>query len=224
MNKLYATAVAVLLAVSVTGALAAQPSKKPHAAAQSTKASGPAGYGALRLGMSRTDVEALQASDGIYLTDALTVAAPNEKFPLRDGEEAFDAHVMTPVGTDATGAHLTFTNGKLTSLTIDLDSFQSQEVSKQLAGKYGTGTADDDMQEEECRYGNGTNFKISYGIQSIVWRQRVSSTREIATTLSNLRIEMCPASLRSPKIGPIERRWVNLKIVDPQDEAKKNLF
>ncbi|MFM0378440.1 hypothetical protein PQQ72_15640 [Paraburkholderia strydomiana] len=58
----------------------------------------------------------------------------------------------------------------MTTLTIDLDDFQSKEVSKQLSGKYGAGTADDHMQEEQCRCGNGTNFKISYGIQSMVWR------------------------------------------------------
>jgi hypothetical protein len=221
--------VAATLAVSCGYAQTHAKPAKTHQQASSTpataapKATGPTGFGAIRLGMTQSAIEALQASDGTYLAgplepDTSTVTLPPDAVKVK-GE------LVTPLGSEPGKVSLTFTSGLLTAMSVTLAEGQFAQAKSQLIEKYGEGKLDDDRKDEQCLYGNGSNFKVNSGAVAHRWVQSMSANDQIKGAAIEYTIDMCPPSLRSPYVGPTTVRFIVLSLAHPDSNAKAaNLF
>ncbi|WP_175161735.1 hypothetical protein [Paraburkholderia fynbosensis] len=221
-------AIAALLVAA--GAHADNHKKKDHAAQMTPAASapvaaaptGPVGFGALKLGMTRESVEALSANDGFYLTESLKPEA--SRFPPPNGGERFKALALTPLGPNPEKVSLTFTEGVLTAFSVTLDDATFEQARQQLVAKYGPGQQTDDRKDEQCIYRNGANFKINWGSVASRWVQDISPTEQVKSSATEFTVDMCPPSLDGPRLGASTTRFIVMEKVHVDATPKANVF
>lgn len=197
-----------------------KPETKPY------KPTGPTGLGLLKIGMTKTQVEALQASDGIYLTNAMTPYV-NERYTPVDGVDKFNTYLQTPLSTTAFKSVLTFEAGKLSSIYINFDDANNvlEQVTSQISEKYGAGVINSDRKEEQCIYKNGANFKITKGTITTMWTESLSQNERIETITNDWLFDMCPSNLRYGSVGASKMTSITIqkRTVSPADKSK-NIF
>lgn len=209
--KLNKIILAAIISIVATSAIAAEPkstkakANKPAAAVAvaekvAPKATGPVSFGAIKLGMTKAQIEALTAQDSFYLQSPMTLYVyPKNSTPI-EGVDKFDGALITPYRTSTVPSVFTFKNDALTSFYIDLEKEESlaDELQKMVEKKYGQPKIDDSMKEEQCLYKNGSNFKIKSGLTMTTWTQELAdSTDVITTSFTDMRVAMCPSSLRN---------------------------
>jgi len=204
--KLNKIILATIISIVVTSAIAADPkstkakANKPAVAEKvAPKATGPVSFGAIKLGMTKAQVEALTAQDGFYLQSPMTTYVyPKSSTPV-EGVDKFDGALITPYRPSSVPSVFTFKNDSLTVFSINLEKDESlaEELKKMVEKKYGQPKIDDTMKEEQCLYKNGSNFKIKSGLTMSTWTQELNdSTAEVITTsFTDMRIAICPSSL-----------------------------
>ncbi|MGE0358432.1 MAG: hypothetical protein AB7P08_16120 [Burkholderiales bacterium] len=188
-------------------------------------ADGPTGYGPLKLGIAKEAVEALQAADGVFLSSPMKPYVYRAGTP-KPGEDKFDAMVMTPIAPTALESTLTFKGGVLTGFSFTFaDEGQFARAKSQLVEKFGAGTVDDKMKEEQCIYKGGANFKKKSGSHTTIWSQQ-SGSDVIDTKLWQFTIDHCPGNLRYAT--PAAHIWMLMINTKDQEAEKarrsKNLF
>lgn len=201
LNKILLAALFTVLATS-THAAEQKTSKakavKPAAAA-SVKATAPVAFGAVKLGMTKAQVEALTEKDSFYLAMPLTPYVYSKGSTPVEGDDKFDGNLVTPYNAEPIPLTLTFKNDLLTSINIDLDKQEklADNLESMVEKKYGPPNIHDEMKEEQCIYKNGANFKIKSGFLIKSWTQDVGdATGEvITTTFTDMRLASCPSSL-----------------------------
>ncbi|HDR9184579.1 TPA: hypothetical protein QDB06_005207 [Burkholderia vietnamiensis] len=221
-------AIAAALAISNVHAQTQSKNKKAHQPTNITKAApsatptGPSGFGAIKIGMTRESLERLKAADGVYLVGPLV---PHESSaPNRDKNESlYTAMIATPFDREPREASFTFSAGALTGFSIKLDDAAFAQAKSQLADKYGAGKPDNDQHEEQCVYGNGAAFKVTWGTVATVWNQRISDTERISSSASELTLDACPPRLDMPHIGAMISNYLSIRLVKA-DPSKPNLF
>lgn len=229
MKKLCVTVVAMLIINS--GFSQEQPKKKDTRAARvvqqqapaARKATGPLGYGPIRLGMTKPALEALQATDNIYVSSSLT--AYTSKDPQPEGSESYKGLLMTPLRDQPFDASFIFTAGQLSTVLVKLDEQALADVTKQISERYGAGKTEDTRKEQQCIYGNGANFKITDGELSTTWSTPVSSTGNVETELLDAIVDSCPSNLRYGSTGSFRYHSLYIHTVSVAESKKKgNLF
>lgn len=207
-----------------------QPKKQLQAnvkpAPSAPKATGPSGFGAITLGMTKAEVEALQSTDGVYLSSKMIPYVRKNVQP-KEGVDQFDALIVTPLSTAPLKTALTFSEGKLTELYMGIDEPSNllDHIKAQITEKYGDGKVKDDRKEEQCIYKNGANFKLTTGLIGVEWEQNLSAGERVLTRLSDYKIDMCPSNLSNGSIGAISSRGLTiLKINNKTTPSPKNLF
>ena len=193
----------------------------------SVYAKGPTGLGSLQIGMSKSAIENLQATNGVHLTSAMTPFDYKNTPPSRPDEEIFDTFISTPLDSKPLKAALTFKNSILISinLTINPSTNTLETVKNQIKEKYGTGKIDDSRKEEQCIYKNGANFKIMSGSIYTTWIEELSQTEQIKTTLIDVSIETCPSNLRAGGTDPIKiQSLIFRKVKNIAEDQSRNIF
>ena len=192
----------------------------------SVYAKGPTGLGSLQIGMSKSAIENLQATNGVHLTSAMTPFDYKNTTPIPD-EEIFNTFISTPLDSKPLKAALTFKNSILISinLTINPSTNILETVKNQIKEKYGTGKTDDSRREEQCIYNNGANFKIMSGSIYTTWIEELSQTEQIKTTLIDVSIETCPSNLRTDRTDPIKiQSLIFRKVKNIAEDQSRNIF
>lgn len=190
------------------------------------KATGPSGFGAITLGMTKAEVEALQATDGVFSISKMIPYVRKTVQP-EEGVGKFDASIVTPLSTTPLKTVLTFSEGKLTELYMEIDEPSNllDRMKAQITEKYGVGKVKDEREEEQCIYKNGANFKITTGLIGIEWEQTLSAGERVLTRLSDYKIDGCPSNLSYTNIGAISSRGLTIrKINNKTNPSSKNLF
>ena len=182
---------------------------------------GPVGFGALKMGMTKEAIEALQPTEDLYLTAPMT-PYHSKFYTPKDGIDKFDATLIAPFSAKSLKAVLTFQSGGLTEATIFLDesSGMLNRIKGQIAEKYGPGKIEDNRKDEQCIYKNGSNFKISSGTINTKWVAELTATERIETNLGDLSLEHCPSSLRDVRTGPIVVHGLTMQRFDSKSEVK----
>ncbi|VVE47364.1 hypothetical protein PCO31111_04511 [Pandoraea communis] len=221
--------ISVLVVVAQSGAFASdgggtranRPTKDSNPAGM--KASGPAGYGPLKLGMTRSAVESLPIDAEISLADSLVVYHPKEPEPA--GAVTYRAKLGTQMRLAPYDLTLTFKNDRLTSITIDLDEAGFDLVSEQISRKYGAGKQVNNRKDEQCIYRNGSNFTINSGPIYTKWSERTSSGEMYQTSLLDLVVNTCPSDLRYAVVAPIKLKWLKISVEPaPSKQSPNNPF
>ena len=178
-------------------------------------AKGPVGIGQLEIGMPRAAVEGLSVDDGVHLSSPLT-PYQNKYYEPRPGEDRFDAMLMTPFSKEPLKSVLTFSDGNLKSIYIDLgDSSRIVDQVKELiTAKYGEPKIENSMKEDQCIYKGGANFKVSSGSIRNLWSQDRANAEPISTSLSDTIIDTCPSNLRYA-MGAIKSRSLTIGVAQP---------
>lgn len=192
----------------------------------SVYAKGPTGLGSLQIGMSKSAIENLQATNGVHLTSAMTPFDYKNTTPIPD-EEIFNTFISTPLDSKPLKAALTFKNSILISinLTINPSTNILETVKNQIKEKYGTGKTDDSRREEQCIYNNGANFKIMSGSIYTTWIEELPQTEQIKTTLMDVSIETCPSNLRAGGTDPIKiQSLIFRKVKNIAEDQSRNIF
>jgi hypothetical protein len=199
---------------------------KEQSAISIPKAKGPTSFGAVKIGMAKEAIEALQVSDGVYLAAPMTTYASKYDTP-REGSGMFNASLSTPLSSKPMRAVLGFKADRLTYLHFDFSESITdfQRVAAQISEKYGPGIIDDNRKEEQCIYKNGANFKITSGKVLSTWSENISNSERIETQISDVSIEICPSNLRNESVGGIQMRTITIqKLTNTSNEKPKNLF
>jgi hypothetical protein len=192
------------------------------ASVQEVKPTGPAGFGPVKIDMSKDELEALTASDGVYLSGALTPKEEKYGKPP-EGTVRFEGQMMIPLSSSPVKASFTFQDNKLRYFSMELHEIIFDFAQKQIAEKYGTGEVKDEQKEEQCIYKNGSNFKLINGTKEVIWHQAISSTDQITTSATDMQIARCPSSLRDPMFS-VKTKWISFERGPIKTENKKNLF
>lgn len=164
------------------------------------KGAGPVGYGPLKIGMTKVALEAMQESDGVYLKNYLSPYEDSDA-KLKEGEEKFKGVLVTNLGASPIPTTFTFEKGQLTTLDMELDEFTYRRVKAQITEKYCSGKVEEHRQEEQCVYRNGANFKVNSWFVFTKWNQKMDAAQEIATSLGEVVVDMCPTNLRYGTVG-----------------------
>lgn len=197
--------------------------ERSKTAAPIHKATGPTGFGPIKIGMTKEAIEALQEPDGIYLAGLLTPA--ESKTPLPDGVTQYKSSVRTPLDTVPIDVSFRFADGKLISANFTISESAADVMRKQIGEKYGQGKIDDSRKEEQCVYRNGSNFKVTSGIVSEKWFEPVSTTEQVQTMVYLSVIDVCPSNLRYGSTGAFKFQSLSISkepITSPEKSA--NLF
>ncbi|CUA99334.1 hypothetical protein [Comamonas thiooxydans] len=189
------------------------------------KETGPVGFGPLKIGMTKSAVEALTSGD-VYL------ASPLELAPVKNAEpdptkERYSSTLMTPVSTTPVKISLTFVNGALSFLSMSATEQNSviTKLSSQVQEKYGEGSFSDNTRDEQCLYRNGANFTIKNGDAARMWSQQGSGGTTIQTTFRRALMDMCPSNLRYDGITKMTLEMLSIEeLQQAKQPAAKNLF
>lgn len=156
-------------------------------------AKGPTGIGSLQLGLTPAQVEALP-KDGVYLASPLgPYKSPgNKPVELKAGEERFSTTVQTPWSADPLDATLTFIDGKLTSLYIDLKDSEAmaEKVAQQIEEKFGPRKVYDSRTSERCPSYGGGSQEVSSGSNYATWNE-VQGEKEVRTRVGTYVLDGC---------------------------------
>lgn len=193
---------------------------------KSHKPTGPSGLGPLKIGMSKSQVEALSAADGIYLTSSMTPYVSQSYVPV-EGVDIFRTYMQTPLASTAFDTYLTFEAGKLSVINFGLDDAGTvlEKINSQISEKYGAGVVKSDKKEELCIYKNGANFKITTGETKTTWTEQSSKNQRIETITSDSIYNRCHDYLGHNGNGT--RRIITFtikKYSKPTSEKQKALF
>jgi hypothetical protein len=186
------------------------------------KPTGPVGFGPIKFDMSKEELEALPADDGVYLAAPLTIQ-DTKNFKPKEGTVWYDGQLKIPQAPSPVKSTFVFENGKMTFFTMELHEITWDFMQKQIAEKYGVGEVQDNQKEEQCIYKNGSNFKLVNGIKSVKWRQVTSPTEQITTSASDMQIAMCPSSLRDPMFSS-KTKSISFSREPIKRENNKSLF
>jgi hypothetical protein len=186
------------------------------------KPTGPVGYGPIKFDMSKEELEALPAGDGVYLAAQLTVQN-TKNFKPEEGSIWYDGQLKIPLSPSPLKSTFVFKNGKLTYFSMELHEITWEFMQKQIAEKYGAGEVKDDQKEEQCIYKNGSNFKLVNGTKSVTWRQVTSPTEQITTSATDMQFAMCPSSLRD-SLFSTKKKWISFSLDPIKRENNKSLF
>ncbi|GAA5181228.1 hypothetical protein GCM10025771_27680 [Niveibacterium umoris] len=198
MREILLMALAACYAVSISAAepkpkkaLSATKVEQPKAVARTP--TGPVGFGALKIGMTKDAVEALNEADGIYLAGPLVPDVSKEGLP--ENKAKFKTSVASPLNAKPMEASLTFENGKLSRLSLTVDD-RKERVKALISEKYGAGKVQDTREEKQCAYRNGAVLKATSGYIKTTWVEPISETEQVEAGLSELTMETCPGSLK----------------------------
>lgn len=193
-----------------------------EAPAEEAKATGPNGFGPVKIDMSKDALEALTPNDGVYLSSAL---APKEKRgdAQPDGTVSYTGKMTTPLSPTPIDTEFTFHDGKLSFFSMDLRETAFDFAQKQIADKYGAGEVKGDLKEKQCIYENGSNFKVLDGLKIATWRHAISTTEQIVTSATDMQMASCPSSLDDP-LNSMKKKWVSFERAPIKSENKENLF
>ena len=189
-------------------------------------ADGPIGFGGLKLGMTKAQVEALPDSEPVRVALPMTPVQHKKTAPVAN-VDIFDAQLVTPLDSSPIKATLTFKEGRLTNISAELSNSSNvlERLSKQISDKYGQGDIEDNRKEKQCTYGNGATFKIKSGSVHTIWTSSPIEGGSAVTALRHLHIEQCPAELGTGALPSIQIRTMSITLTDPLKANKnKNLF
>lgn len=188
-------------------------------------AGGPTGIGDLQIGSSKAQVEALPASGGVHLVAPLTPHIYKYVEPT-PGESHFKTRITTPWSRNPLEATLTFSNDILINIYVALDDSRSMldQVKNQISEKYGDPNIDDKMEEKQCLYKNGANFKIKSGTITQSWIQSKKDGKPIESKISEGILDTCPTNLRHDSIGAIKVNSLSIGFQKAAPSSSSNPF
>jgi hypothetical protein len=185
-------------------------------------AGGPSGIGELKLGMTQSQIESLKGP--VQLTSSLTKWEPAkpEDYTPAPGEQKLEGMINNPV-TQNSKVTLTFTNGRLSSISLALDDESDLNTARNLiTSKYGAPQIDNRQKDEQCIYRNGNSFTLKNGIASYKWIQSHGGGI-ITTNIFEILINVCPSNLRYGSTGGIAVRSLSIGY-SPKPAKESNPF
>lgn len=207
---------ALVSSVSVqSGPLVTEGKSKPAASSGSTKgtASYPSGFGALKLGMTREQVESIPAGGDIYFTVPLAEQATKPT----EGVQKLKSLLQSPLKPEPSPISLKFEGGVLTYFSIDLTETTVKTAEAQLTAKYGPPTVQGDAEPEQCIFRNGNNFKMPQSIRNAVWAGKAADGQLVRISAISVRRAICPTDYFMAFDLTFERPG-------PSELPKKNVF
>lgn len=180
-------------------------------------AKGPDGFGELRLGMTKGQIEAIGSESTVHLSAPLTLFKPDSKYyrPVA-GVDLFNTKIQSSLDEKPLDATLRFTEGKLSRILIAFadDSSALKIAMEMISSKYGPPQEVNRMTEKLCINRNGTNFKIDSGEITYSWVSSAEGPSSVETKLIKKNLGICPGL----GIGLKDTKFEHLVIM-PADEA-----
>jgi len=191
----------------------------------SATAGGPIGIGELQIGSTKEQVESLPASGGVHLVTPLAPYVYKHVEPT-PGENHFKTTITTPWSRNPLEATLTFSNDILINIYVALDDSASMldQVRSQISAKYGDPNVDDKMEDKQCLYRNGANFKIKSGTIRYSWLQPMSDGEIIESKVSEGILDTCPTNLRYGSTGAIKVNSLSIGLQKEKAPSASNPF
>ncbi|NLQ05070.1 hypothetical protein [Cylindrospermopsis raciborskii] len=183
---------------------------------------GPIGIGELKLGMTQEQVQALKGS--VELSSELSQWKPSESqnYTPEPGKKILKGMLNNPV-TGKSEVTLTFTNDRLSSLSLVLDNESEMAAAKNMiSSKYGSPKTDNRQRDEQCIYRNGNSFTLKNGTLFYQWEQNHGGG-VVSTTISEILINTCPYNLRYGTTDGLVFRTLSIKY-GPKKPDVNNLF
>ncbi|KAF1022146.1 MAG: hypothetical protein GAK30_01291 [Paracidovorax wautersii] len=163
--------------------------------AYQANAAGPVGFGPIKVGMSKEELQMLTTVDSVYLNAPLE-PNPSKYSESIPGVERLKAFITTDISPKPLAATFIFSANSLKFFKIYLDNeYLLDHVKEKITEKYGAPQIIDKRKEEQCIYKNDSNFKIQSGSLDYRWSEKSNDT--IVTTVETYVLDMCPTSLRT---------------------------
>lgn len=176
---------------------------------ETAHAAGPLGIGGLKLGLTRPQVEALKGPVELASPLAEWKPAKPEDYKPAPGELKLEGMLNNPV-TGNSKTTLTFNNGRLSYISLDLDDEADLNAAKNLiGGKYGPPKVDNRQKDEQCIYRNGNSFMLKNGMITYKWSQSHGGG-VVTTSIWEMLVNICPSNLRYGTTGGISVRLLSI--------------
>mgnify|MGYP000025132275 CR=1 FL=1 len=217
----------IVLSISFMPAFADAPKQKTKTVEKPLAKSGPDGVGAIKIGMTKEQVEMLNASDETYLTFQMTPCT-RTACHQKTGVDKFDTWVKTPLNEASISTVLGFSGGVLSSIDMDFEKIESAYHSAvaQITQKYGKNIVLENKDEEMCLYKNGANFKVPNESSMLSWERDVSESNKILTIAYSVTRGMCPSNLRYGDVERYRHRSISIEATtkEPNKAPSKPAF
>ena len=190
------------------------------------QAKSPTGVGELQLGMAQSAVEALNSASSTYPVTPLTPYVYKDGSKPKPGEESYDVKLHLPFSQEPLKGVLTFKSGKLIGIYVNLSATISylDVVKSEIASKYGRPKVDDSMQERQCVYRNGANFKLPHGSTSYTWSGTMENGEHVEVIATRFTISMCPFDLRYGGAEPTNVDSLTISLIHTESTSTSNPF
>lgn len=163
-------------------------------------ADGPIGFGAIKLGMTKIEIENLPESEPVRTLPGSTVPYVSKYTAPAEGIEKFSTLLRQPFNNDYLETILDFREGKLVNIHVSVkkeSEYILEKISEQISEKYGKAETKDTRKEEQCIYKNGSNFKIVDGGVTHFWfDDKKLPGKLVETRITNTIFQSCPSNLR----------------------------
>lgn len=200
MKKLLALLAACVFSCA---ALSAEPVKDNALPKMQTKPietntpTGPMGILGLKIGITKDAVEALTATDEVFLAEQLVEKAKSPRHGTM-----YMGKLKTPLYADSLPISMVFDGeDTLTIFRLDLPEDITDGVEKQLIAKYGAPKVEEKNEEEQCIYKNGANFKLQKKERKATWITLWKDSVHVETTIMSLVTPSCPGNLRYENVS-----------------------
>lgn len=183
------------------------------ATASTAFAAGPTGFGSIKLGMTKTEVEALSSKDKFHLATSLSVMKQSGKSEV----QYFNATITGPDIRQPIQTALGFSNNKLTHLlmTFPEHSWLYSKLRNQTTKKYGAPYYLGLIDDRQCELENGQKYVVGTGIHSELWRADLpdSPTKIIQTSFADGDFTGCTQSSLE-KRRSLKTLSIDMSIID----------
>ena len=182
----------------------------------------PTGFGPLQLGMTKQAVEALPSQGDAFLTAPLVEKENSSK----GMHPRFVSRLQSPLSEEPAEVTLSFGDGKLFFITIELEQHSLRAAEDQLTAKYGPPIVAEKTEFKKCVYQDGTSRMFDETRRDATWKGLAEDGR-LVTVTSISRIDgLClthPADEASSYFKAF-MLVIGKDIPDSPEPPKKNLF
>ena len=182
----------------------------------------PTGFGPLQLGMTKQAVEALPSPGEAFLTAPLVEKENSSK----GMHPRFVSRLQSPLSEEPAEVTLSFGDGKLFFITIELEQHSLRAAEDQLTAKYGPPIVAEKTEFKKCVYQDGTSRMFDETRRDATWKGLAEDGR-LVTVTSILRIDgLCSTVPVAESMSYFKAFMlvIGKDIPNSPEPPKKNLF
>lgn len=164
--------------------------------ASSAYADGPTGFGPIKIGMTKDEVESLSSKDKYFLSTPFSSTKTIGKG--RPSKDYFDSTISGPDIREPIQTTLGFSKNKLTYIIMIFpeNNWLFGRLKNQVTKKYQAPKSFGFIDEKQCTLKNGRKLVIGTGIESDLWRAEMpdNPSKIIQTSFKNIDFVGCSSA------------------------------